>query len=604
MNGFLPPPEARSPPVLGAFFSPTLSPTSPMSHSYHAISSAAFSPPIGTSPTQERKSVDKSPHTFRSQAIDPISTDAQCSTILLRRLPNTMSKEALASMLLFAEDFIDAAFVSHDHPEDRGFLAAMARFRTLQGAQEARNKLNGKPNSTNDATMIVHLLAGDDAQSPGAGKNDVKFGRQLSSTSSASSSNGNLARQPSRYNSTFQSMDKSSPPAPPPAAGLANGDYMTEYTNTNNSTSTGSPPAPNYSDRTRVSGKSVIIKDVLDEETGELLKDPVAYASSGRAAVGTTSTLSSASGAGPASAAAHTQRIPGNPHLNLSRLASLSLNTSDDYSLQQQQRIMHQYDGIMGQHDGMRSPSRNPQALRSPASEVPPTMAGIGPLSPSLYPMSPQQYPRHQYPPANPADQNPPCNTLYVGNLPADTSEDELKAMFSKQRGYKRLCFRTKHNGPMCFVEFDDVSYATKALNELYGHPLHNSVKGGIRLSFSKNPLGVRTGQASGLGPQSPLSPTGGMNGFGNALGSPSGFATANGPPPGLAAPPGLSPPSGSNGISSANEGSVFSPQAFQPGLHSPPRAQAMGGPLYSNGMGFSLDAISNGFPNAFMLGR
>lgn len=96
-------------------------------------------------------------------------------------------------------------------------------------------------------------------------------------------------------------------------------------------------------------------------------------------------------------------------------------------------------------------------------------------------------------PPANPADQNPPCNTLYVGNLPPDTSEDELKELFSSRRGYKRLCFRTKANGPMCFVEFEDVNYATRALEELYGFGLSNSVKGGIRLSFSKNPLGVRS---------------------------------------------------------------------------------------------------------------
>ena len=117
------------------------------------------------------------------------------------------------------------------------------------------------------------------------------------------------------------------------------------------------------------------------------------------------------------------------------------------------------------------------------------------------YQMSNPQYLRHNYPPVNPADQNPPCNTLYVGNLPIDTSEDELKAMFSKQRGYKRLCFRTKQNGPMCFVEFEDVSFATKALNELYGVQLHNSVKGGIRLSFSKNPLGVRAGQPGSVKP-------------------------------------------------------------------------------------------------------
>ncbi|CAG8436810.1 6894_t:CDS:2 [Ambispora gerdemannii] len=95
--------------------------------------------------------------------------------------------------------------------------------------------------------------------------------------------------------------------------------------------------------------------------------------------------------------------------------------------------------------------------------------------------------------PPNPADQNPPCNTLYVGNLPMNTLEEELKDMFSKCPGYKRMCFRTKQNGPMCFVEFEDVHYATQAMAELNGNLLSNSIKGGIRLSFSKNPLGVRS---------------------------------------------------------------------------------------------------------------
>lgn len=112
-------------------------------------------------------------------------------------------------------------------------------------------------------------------------------------------------------------------------------------------------------------------------------------------------------------------------------------------------------------------------------------------------------------PPANPADQNPPCNTLYVGNLPPDATEAELRTLFMPQKGYRRLSFRTKnsllnnglgglsHNhGPMCFVEFEDVAHATRALAELYGRalprPNGGNGKGGIRLSFSKNPLGVR----------------------------------------------------------------------------------------------------------------
>jgi RNA recognition motif-containing protein len=92
-------------------------------------------------------------------------------------------------------------------------------------------------------------------------------------------------------------------------------------------------------------------------------------------------------------------------------------------------------------------------------------------------------------------DSNPPCNTLYVGNLPTQTSEDELKGMFSKQQGYKRMCFRTKQNGPLCLVEFEDVAFATNALNNLDGYLLHGSTSSGILLSFSKNPLGVRSSQ-------------------------------------------------------------------------------------------------------------
>ncbi|KAG1470280.1 hypothetical protein G6F56_002775 [Rhizopus delemar] len=96
-----------------------------------------------------------------------------------------------------------------------------------------------------------------------------------------------------------------------------------------------------------------------------------------------------------------------------------------------------------------------------------------------------------------PADQNPPCNTLYVGNLPPNTSEEELKLLFSNLPGYRRMCFRTKSQGPMCFVEFDDIVCASQALNELQGQPLTNSVKGGIRLSYSKNPLFIKPNKES-----------------------------------------------------------------------------------------------------------
>lgn len=91
--------------------------------------------------------------------------------------------------------------------------------------------------------------------------------------------------------------------------------------------------------------------------------------------------------------------------------------------------------------------------------------------------------------------ENPPCNTLYVGNLPPSTQPLELYALFSPLIGFKRMSFREKiGTGPMCFVEFESIDLATKAMMELYGTMLEGSTKakGGIRLSYSKNPLGVR----------------------------------------------------------------------------------------------------------------
>lgn len=57
---------------------------------------------------------------------------------------------------------------------------------------------------------------------------------------------------------------------------------------------------------------------------------------------------------------------------------------------------------------------------------------------------------------------NVQINTLYVGNLPTspppngfpqDYLEDTLREIFSARPGYRKLCFRQKSNGPMCFVE-------------------------------------------------------------------------------------------------------------------------------------------------------
>ncbi|CAA18309.1 RNA-binding protein Mde7 [Schizosaccharomyces pombe] len=90
-------------------------------------------------------------------------------------------------------------------------------------------------------------------------------------------------------------------------------------------------------------------------------------------------------------------------------------------------------------------------------------------------------------------DHNSPCNTIYVGNLSNPDQEKKLRLAFSKEKGYRRLCFKIKGNSPMCFVEFEEVCHAAKAMEKMQGAALDDKIKGGIRLSYSKNPLGVRS---------------------------------------------------------------------------------------------------------------
>ncbi|KAF2201171.1 RNA binding protein-like protein [Delitschia confertaspora ATCC 74209] len=506
----------------GSFSSTSSSPPKQSFSAKNTMTADVFSPshsygyvpmPIG-----ERRARDKSdmPSLFPSEA-ESTSDPKGPPAIFLRKLPSNSDRDAVRNILLFAKDLIDCELVSTSkYPEDKGFASAVARFRSLEGAKEARDLLHGKRTGSSDASLIVELVQDGIPGAIGSRRNTVDSiaMRQGSvSTPTGISANVPTARQSSRYNGTFQNMEKISPPNGTP--GLGNGEFPVQ-----NLFSPTSPVSTTFNHRNL--GKSVI-NDEADDEEG-LLQESFGYAAGGQPGQNTM------------------PRRQTQASIPLSRFSALSLNTNGVNSMSSPP--MPNYASPRSAAT-IQSPSNSMSAM-SPHT-MPPAMSSIGPNA--SYQQFNQYYPKHNYPPVNPADQNPPCNTLYVGNLPIDTSEDELKAMFSKQRGYKRLCFRTKHNGPMCFVEFEDVSFATKALSDLYGQPLHNSVKGGIRLSFSKNPLGVRTGQPPSMGPASTMAPTTTMSGFGAGVAAPPGFTTATGPPPGLV-PPGLSTPAHANGTS------------------------------------------------------
>lgn len=485
------------------------------------------------------------------------TTPSPISAVLIRRLPADTTEDKLRLMLLFSQELVDIEMVSPEQSEDPGFRSAVVKFRTSTGAQQAKDMLHGKSISSNKVELIVEIISG----SPTTSRRhpiDASVSAPSSGPSSTTSS-GPGSRQSSRFNGAFQSMENISPPM--------NGIYgSNELPNPESSAhyqSLFSPQSPignHLTERTRISGKTLISHDAPeDDETRELLKDPVAYAENG----------------------ATQQRRATAPQLPISRMASLSLNTTTNGA-------------------GYGHPSMTP--LSAHGNTMSPNVMNSAGHSMN-YQMGNGHFQRHSnFPPVNPADQNPPCNTLYVGNLPIDTSEEELKAMFSKQRGYKRLCFRTKQNGPMCFVEFEDVSFATKALHELYGTPLHNSIKGGIRLSFSKNPLGVRSGQTPG---QSGPGSIAGMNGM--MAGPGNGFTSANGPPPGLSAPPGLSRGTYNNGsaIPNPNNANTAYASAAFPSTNSNNvwSSSLYSGPLSAGGSSAAVNSSTSSFP-PYMMGR
>jgi hypothetical protein len=515
----------------------------------------------------------QSPNALSMTAVSPFDRDATtkpvgtpfattpspASPALIRRLPIDTTEEKLRLMLIFSQELVDVEMLSQEQSEDPGFRSALVKFKTPSGAQQAKDMLHGKSLVSNDYEMIVEILSG----SPSTAR---RYPIETTTTGGASgpsstTSSGPTSRQPSRFNGGFQSLESISPPMNSAygANELPNPESSAHYQSL---FSPQSPIGNHLTERMRISGKTLINHDTAeDDETRELLKDPVAYAENG----------------------ATQQRRATAPHLPINRLANLSLSTTTTNGAASLPAYGHPNMTPMSAHGNAMSPN----VMNGSNHSI-------------NYPMGNQHYQRHNFPPVNPADQNPPCNTLYVGNLPIDTSEEELKAMFSKQRGYKRLCFRTKQNGPMCFVEFEDVSFATKALHELYGHPLHNSVKGGIRLSFSKNPLGVRSGQA----PSQPGA--GSMSGVSGIMaGSANGFTTANGPPPGLAAPPGLNRMMHTGGPSLPSGASTpYSSLSYQTPTSNVWNNPIYNGPLSAGGSPSGMASASSGVPPPYMMGR
>eukprot|EP00252_Welwitschia_mirabilis_P027811 TRINITY_DN967_c0_g2_i1.p1 TRINITY_DN967_c0_g2~~TRINITY_DN967_c0_g2_i1.p1 ORF type:complete len:305 (-),score=58.71 TRINITY_DN967_c0_g2_i1:188-1102(-) len=112
------------------------------------------------------------------------------------------------------------------------------------------------------------------------------------------------------------------------------------------------------------------------------------------------------------------------------------------------------------------------------------------------------------YAPVQNMKDNPPCNTLFIGNLGENTSEAELRGLFSGQPGFKQMKILKQGRSTVCFIQFENVNYATAVHNNLQGAVLASSERGGIRIQYSKNPFGMKSSVGNGTGAPSAASTT------------------------------------------------------------------------------------------------
>ncbi|KAG9455983.1 hypothetical protein H6P81_000491 [Aristolochia fimbriata] len=88
------------------------------------------------------------------------------------------------------------------------------------------------------------------------------------------------------------------------------------------------------------------------------------------------------------------------------------------------------------------------------------------------------------YAPVQNMKDNPPCNTLFIGNLGENIIEEELRGLFSVQPGFKQMKILRQERNTVCFIEFEDVNSASTVHQNLQGAVLPSSGRGGMRIQY------------------------------------------------------------------------------------------------------------------------
>ncbi|VFQ63376.1 unnamed protein product [Cuscuta campestris] len=88
------------------------------------------------------------------------------------------------------------------------------------------------------------------------------------------------------------------------------------------------------------------------------------------------------------------------------------------------------------------------------------------------------------YVPVQNMKDNPPCNTLFIGNLGENIIEEEMRGLFTAQPGFKQMKILRQDRHTVCFIEFEDVQSATNVHQTLQGAVIPSSGSVGMRIQY------------------------------------------------------------------------------------------------------------------------
>ena len=102
-------------------------------------------------------------------------------------------------------------------------------------------------------------------------------------------------------------------------------------------------------------------------------------------------------------------------------------------------------------------------------------------------------------------EQRAASSTLHIKNLPTDIRDSDIEGLISGLAGKKRSRYRwrTRHDRPSCFVEFESIAFAKKALKEL-----DSSQISGVHVGFCEQGYGFSAEPCSEEAPEVPDRPS------------------------------------------------------------------------------------------------